>query len=77
MGVVRNEIGQLEAAVNTLVRRPRVIRRDYCVSEVEGVLVRPGITAQDRQRLAALLDLLGTVALDCDGTGANTTLALR
>jgi hypothetical protein len=65
MGVMRNEIGQLEAAVNLLVRRPRLIRREYWVSEVEGVLVRPGISPQDRQRLAALLDLLGTVAREC------------
>ncbi|WOD13598.1 hypothetical protein [Paraburkholderia kirstenboschensis] len=62
MGIVRNEIGQLENAVRTLVRRPWLIRRDYWVSEVEDVLERPGISAGDRQRLGALLDLLGTVA---------------
>jgi hypothetical protein len=62
MGIVESEIGQLETAVNMLVRRPRLIRREYWASEVEGVLERPGISARDRRRLSALLDLLGTVA---------------
>ncbi|HEX7937262.1 MAG TPA: hypothetical protein VF573_29885 [Paraburkholderia sp.] len=65
MGIVESEIGQLEKAVNALVRRPRLIRRDYWTSEVEGVLERPGISARNRQRLSALLDLLGTVANEC------------
>ncbi|MFP3553162.1 hypothetical protein SB861_20930 [Paraburkholderia sp. SIMBA_049] len=62
MSIVESEIGQLEKAVNTLVRRPRLIRQEYWASEIEDVLERPGITARDRQRLSTLLDLLGTVA---------------
>jgi hypothetical protein len=62
MGIVENEIGQLEKTVNTLIRRPRLIRREYWVSEIEDVLGRPGIPARDRQRLWVLLDLLATVA---------------
>ncbi|MFM0627063.1 hypothetical protein [Paraburkholderia xenovorans] len=62
MGIVESEIGQLEKTVNTLIRRPRLIRRDYWVSEIEHVLERPGIPARYRQRLWALLDLLATVA---------------
>ncbi|CAN7726449.1 hypothetical protein [Paraburkholderia hospita] len=62
MSIVESEIGQLEKAVNTLVRRPRLIRQEYWTSEIEDVLERPGITARDRQRLSTLLDLLGTVA---------------
>jgi hypothetical protein len=62
MSIVETEIGQLEKAVNTLVRRPRLIRQEYWASEIEDVLERPGITARDRQRLSTLLDLLGTLA---------------
>ncbi|MFL9964712.1 hypothetical protein PQR02_27340 [Paraburkholderia sediminicola] len=62
MSTMETEIGQLEKAVNTLVRRPRLIRQEYWASEIEDVLERPGITARDRQRLSALLDLLGMVA---------------
>ncbi|WOD19094.1 hypothetical protein [Paraburkholderia kirstenboschensis] len=64
MSIVESEIGQLEKAVNTLVRRPRLILQDYWASEIENVLARPGITARDRQRLLALVDLLGAVASD-------------
>lgn len=57
----RSDIGELERAVNTLVHRPGLIRRDYWRSEVERLLGRTGITARDRQRLHALHDLLGQV----------------
>jgi hypothetical protein len=64
MSIVECEIGQLEKAVNTLVRRPRLIRQAYWASEIEHALERPGVTARDRQRLLALVDLLATVATD-------------
>jgi hypothetical protein len=60
--ILKVDIGQLEKAVNTLVNRPRLIRREYWVSQIGTLLERPSITAPDRQRLFALLDLLGTVA---------------
>jgi hypothetical protein len=41
MGNLVSEIDQIEKAVNTLVRRPRLIRREYRVSEIEDVLERP------------------------------------
>jgi hypothetical protein len=62
---VKAEIGQLEKALNTLVRRPRLIRRDYWISQIECLLGRSGLSAQDRQRLRALLDLLGPLAAQC------------
>lgn len=62
MDIVKTEIGQLERAVNTLAFRPRLIRREYWVAQVENLLERPRISAQDRQRLNVLLDLLGAVA---------------
>ena len=60
MNTVKTEIGQLEKALSALVRRPRLIRRDYWISQIECLLGRPGLSAQDRQRLCALLDLLGS-----------------
>lgn len=65
MNTVKAEIGQLEKALNTLVRRPRLIRRDYWISQIECLLGRSGLSAQDRQRLRALLDLLGPLAAQC------------
>lgn len=65
MDVVKTEIGQLEKALNTLVCRPRLIRRDYWISHIEGFLGRPGLSAQDRQRLSALLDLLALPGVQC------------
>lgn len=65
MNTVKAEIGQLEMALNTLVRRPRLIRRDYWISQIECLLGRSGLSAQDRQRLRALLDLLGPLAAPC------------
>ncbi|MFM0755522.1 hypothetical protein [Paraburkholderia strydomiana] len=57
----RSDIGELERAVNTLVHRPALIRREYWRSEVERLLGRTDITARDRLRLHALHDLLGHV----------------
>jgi hypothetical protein len=58
VNMVKTEIGQLEKALNALVCRPRLIRRDYWISQIEYLLGRPGLSAQDRQRLSVLLDLL-------------------
>ncbi|MBB5446478.1 MULTISPECIES: hypothetical protein [unclassified Paraburkholderia] len=59
MNVVKTEIGQLEKALNVLIWRPRLIRRDYWTMQIERLLARTPLTVQDRQRLLALLDLLG------------------
>lgn len=61
MARANNEIGELEKTVLTLVRRPRLIRRDYWRAEVERQLGRADITGGDRQRLCALHHLLGDV----------------
>jgi hypothetical protein len=60
--MVKIEIGQMEKALSALVRHPRLIRRDYWTSQIENLLGRSGLSVQDRQRLVALLDLLGGVA---------------
>jgi hypothetical protein len=65
VNTVKIEIGQLEKALNALVRRPWLLRRDYWISQVECLLGRPGLSAQDRQRLCTLLDLLGTPVAEC------------
>ncbi|MEX3985293.1 hypothetical protein AB4Y45_40800 [Paraburkholderia sp. EG287A] len=62
MDFVKTEIGQLEKALNALVRHPQLIRREYWISQIEGLLGRPRLSPQDRQRLCALLDLLRTPA---------------
>jgi hypothetical protein len=62
VNMVKTEIGQLEKALNALVHRPRLIRREYWISQIECLLGSPGLVAQDRQRLCTLLDLLGTPA---------------
>lgn len=62
MDVLKIDVGQLEKAVNTLISRPRLIRPEYWVSQIDSLLERPSISAPERQRLRALLDLLGTVA---------------
>jgi hypothetical protein len=62
---VKTEIGQLEKTLNALVCRPRLIRRDYWISQIECLLGRPNLSTQDQQRLCALLDLLGTPAAEC------------
>jgi len=64
MGILESEIGQIEKAVNTLARLPRLIRQEYWVSEIGDVLERPGLSARDRQRLLALLNLIGTLAAE-------------
>ena len=56
----KTEIRQREKALAALACRPRLIRRDHWVSEIECLLASPGLSAQDRQRLGALLDLLAT-----------------
>jgi len=58
MNYGRSDIGELERAVNTLVHRPGLIRREYWTSEVERLLGRTDITARDRQRLHVLHGLL-------------------
>lgn len=65
MNMVKTEIGQLEKALSALVHRPRLIRRDYWASQIECLLGRPGLSALDRQRLRALLDLLGNPIAEC------------
>jgi hypothetical protein len=62
---VKTEIGRLEKALNTLVHRPRLIRREYWISQIECLLGGPGLSAQDRQRLRVLLDSLGTPVAEC------------
>jgi hypothetical protein len=63
--MVKTEIGQLEKAVNALVHRPWLIRREYWALQIECLLGRPALSLQDRQRLRALLDLLGTPIAEC------------
>ena len=65
MNVVKTEIGQLEKALNTLVHRPQLIRRDYWLSQIESLLGQTGLSAQDRQRLYALRELLGLPTHEC------------
>jgi hypothetical protein len=62
---VKTEIGRLEKALNTLVHRPQLIRREYWISQIECLLAGPGLSAQDRQRLCALLDSLGAPVAQC------------
>lgn len=64
MDVLKTDIGQLEKAVNALITRPRLIRREYWVSQIDSLLERPSISMPERRRLCALLDLLGTVAIE-------------
>ena len=71
MNMVKTEIGQLEKALNVLVSRPRLIRRDYWTSQIECLLGRSGLSAQDRQRLSTLLDLLGSTAAECGVSAQN------
>jgi hypothetical protein len=65
VNITKTEIRQLEKALAALVCRPRLIRRDYWVSEIECLLGGPGLSVEDRQRLCALLDLLGTPSEEC------------
>ena len=66
MNTTKTEIRQLEKALAALVCRPKLIRRDYWVSQIECLLGGPGLSAQDRQQLCALLDLLGIPSEECD-----------
>jgi hypothetical protein len=65
VNTVKTDIEQMEKALNALVRRPQLLRRDYWISQIECLLVRPGLSAQDRNRLSALLDLLSTPVAEC------------
>ncbi|WP_179401699.1 hypothetical protein [Burkholderia guangdongensis] len=57
--MVKTEIEQLEKALNVLVYRPKLVRRDYWVSQIERLLEQTGLSSQDLRRLHALRDLLG------------------
>jgi hypothetical protein len=65
VNTIKTDIEQLEKALNTLARRPQLIRRDYWLSQIDCLLGRPGLSAQDRNRLSALVDLLGTPVAQC------------
>ena len=65
MNTVKTDIGELEKALNALVRRPGLIRRDYWISQIECLLGHPGLSAQDRRRLFVLLDLLAPSVAEC------------
>ncbi len=71
MNMVKSEIGQLEKALNALVNRPRLIRRDYWTSQIECLLGRSSLSVHDRQRLSTLLDLLGRTAAECGASAQN------
>lgn len=66
---LENEIKQLERSINTLVRRPTLIRHDYWTVETEKLLLRRELSMKDRHRLTALLNLLSgiieTAAPEC------------
>ncbi len=64
MDALKTDIGQLEKAVKALITRPRLIRREYWVEQIDRLLELPSISMLERQRLCALLDMLGTVALE-------------
>ncbi|MEX3897861.1 hypothetical protein [Paraburkholderia sp. BR10954] len=60
--VLENEIRQLESSVNTLVRRPTLMRREYWTAQAEKLLLLPGLSARDRHRLSNLLALIEATA---------------
>lgn len=60
--ILENEITQLERSINTLIRRPTLIRREYWATQTERLLVLPGLSDRDRRRLSALLVLLGVTS---------------
>jgi hypothetical protein len=62
MKSVSAEIDMVEKMLHELVRRPRLIRAPYWSTHVECLLARPGLRVQDKQRLAALLDLISAIA---------------
>jgi hypothetical protein len=57
---VKTEIEQLEKALNAIIHRPQLIRREYWISQIESLLKRSKLSPHDQQRLVALLELLGT-----------------
>lgn len=65
MNTVKTDIEQMMRVLNVLARRPQLLRRDYWISQIECLLGRPGLSAQDRNRLSALVDLLGTPVAQC------------
>lgn len=60
MDFVKTEIEQLEKALNDVIHRPQLIRREYWISQIESLLERSKLSPLDQQRLYALLELLGT-----------------
>lgn len=62
MKSVSAEIDMVEKTLQELVRRPRLIRTAYWSTHLECFLARPGLRVQDKQRLAALLNLISAVA---------------
>jgi hypothetical protein len=62
MKSVSAEIDMVEKTLKELVRRPRLIRSSYWSTHIECLLARPELRVQDKVRLAALHDLIGTVA---------------
>ncbi|CAN7387426.1 MULTISPECIES: hypothetical protein [unclassified Caballeronia] len=62
MKSVSAEIDMVEKTLHELVRRPRLIRGIYWSTHIECLLARPGLRAQDKVRLAALLNLISSVA---------------
>nr|WP_202031566.1 hypothetical protein [Paraburkholderia sacchari] len=68
--IVKTEIGQLEKVLDALIRRPRLIRREYWISQIENLLEKPRLSPLDRQRLHALRDLLGDSPADSGSTYA-------
>ena len=71
MDIIKTEIGQLEKTVNALAFRPRLIRQEYWIAQVESLLERPGISAADRQRLGTILDLLRNVSAQGFATASD------
>ncbi|QIE24229.1 hypothetical protein SBC1_21230 [Caballeronia sp. SBC1] len=66
MKSVSAEIDMVEKTLHELVRRPRLIRSTYWSTHIESFLARPGLRVQDKARLAALRDLISTVAPTAD-----------
>jgi hypothetical protein len=65
VNMMKTEIEQLEKTLNALVHRPQLIRREYWISQIEGLLEQPGLSPHDRLRLLALRDMVGLPAHEC------------
>lgn len=76
MNLAKNEIEQLEKTVHTLVRLPWLVRRQYWVSQIERLLDAATVSAQDRRRLVALLDLIATLPTDSEVSGAERIVSV-